>query len=62
MKKIAIVAILGAAATTAEYAQPSVTLYGLIDAGLMYTNNVAKGSTTVRYQGFSGEIDGSRPV
>jgi predicted porin len=42
-------------------AQSSVTLYGLIDAGLMYTNNVAKGgSQGSLWQATSGNINGSR--
>jgi GBP family porin len=61
MKRIAIAPMLIVAATTAVHAQTSVTLYGLIDAGLMYTNNVQKGSSRGSlYQATSGEIDGSR--
>jgi general bacterial porin, GBP family len=43
------------------HAQSTVTLYGLIDAGLMYTNNVAKGGTQgALWQATSGNINGSR--
>jgi general bacterial porin, GBP family len=43
------------------HAQSSVTLYGIIDAGLMYTNNVAKGGTQgPLWQATSGNINGSR--
>ncbi len=60
MKRIAVLAI-SVAATTAAHAQSSVTLYGLIDAGLMYTNNVVKGTSHGSlFQTTSGEINGSR--
>lgn len=60
MKRIAVLAI-SVAATTAAHAQSSVTLYGLIDAGLMYTNNVVKGTSHGSlFQATSGEINGSR--
>jgi predicted porin len=43
------------------HAQNSVTLYGLIDAGIMYTNNVKKGSTAGSLiQATSGNINGSQ--
>lgn len=43
------------------HAQSSVTLYGLIDAGLMFTNNVAKsGQHGALLQATSGNINGSR--
>jgi len=46
---------------TTAHAQSTVTLYGLIDAGLMYTNNVAKGGTQgALWQATSGNINGSR--
>jgi general bacterial porin, GBP family len=61
MKRIAISAIILTLTTTAVHAQSTVTLYGLIDAGLMYTNNVQKGASHgALYQASSGEIDGSR--
>jgi predicted porin len=60
MKKIAFAAI-SAIATTAVHAQSYVTLYGLIDAGLMYTNNVVKGSSHGSlFQTTSSEINGTR--
>ncbi|RKE38812.1 putative porin [Paraburkholderia sp. BL23I1N1] len=62
MKKIsAAVAAFAALAATAAHAQSSVTLYGLIDAGVMYTNNVKKGgSQGALVQATSGNINGSR--
>ncbi len=39
MKKTLMVAALTGVFATAAHAQSSVTLYGLIDAGLTYTNN-----------------------
>ncbi|MDR5857694.1 porin [Caballeronia sp. LZ062] len=46
---------------TGAQAQSSVTLYGLIDAGLMYTNNVSKGGRSGSlWQATSGNINGSR--
>ncbi|MFP3566808.1 porin [Paraburkholderia sp. SIMBA_030] len=62
MKKIsaAVAAFAGLAATVA-HAQSSVTLYGLIDAGIAYTNNVKKGgSQGALVQATSGNINGSR--
>ncbi|CAB3772724.1 porin [Paraburkholderia humisilvae] len=64
MKKIAIpAAVVAAFAASTAHAQSSVTLYGLIDAGLQYTNNVAgKGGASggPLFQATSGEINGSR--
>ncbi len=63
MKKILHLSLasLGLAAATAAQAQSSVTLYGLIDAGLMYTNNVSKsGAHGPLYQASSGNVNGSR--
>jgi general bacterial porin, GBP family len=58
VKKISIaVACVAAFAAASAHAQSSVTLYGLIDAGIAYTNNVA-GSGRVAMQ--SGNISGSR--
>lgn len=54
-------ASLGFAAASVAHAQSSVTLYGIIDAGLMYTNNVSKsGSGGSLFQATSGNINGSR--
>ncbi|MDE1182658.1 porin [Paraburkholderia sp.] len=39
MKRTLLVAALSGAFSISAYAQSSVTLYGLIDAGLVYTNN-----------------------
>lgn len=62
VKKISTVcAISGLMAASAVHAQSSVTLYGLIDAGLMYTNNVSQsGSSGALVQATSGNINGSR--
>ncbi|MFC0402776.1 porin [Paraburkholderia rhizosphaerae] len=64
MKKIAIpAAVIAAFAASTAHAQSSVTLYGIIDAGLAYTNNVAgKGGASggPLFQATSGEINGSR--
>src|SRR5579864_1666890 len=65
MKKTIFVAgILGAFAASAE-AQSSVTLYGTLDAGLVYTNNQAghsnwqqgSGSVSNTYFGLRGSED-----
>ena len=55
-KTLLAMGVLGAMAGTA-HAQSSVTLYGLIDAGLTYTNN-QDGSKN--FQATSGNINGSR--
>lgn len=39
MKKSLLVVALSGAFAISAHAQSSVTLYGLIDAGLIYTNN-----------------------
>jgi GBP family porin len=60
MKRTLCLAV-GLLAGPLSHAQSTVTLYGLIDAGLMYTNNVAKGgSTGPLFQATSGNINGSR--
>ena len=63
MKKVSLV--LGTCgivvASSAAHAQSAVTLYGIIDAGIAYTNNVSKGGTSGSLvQATSGEINGSR--
>jgi predicted porin len=56
-----LVACQSALAAPAAHAQSSVTLYGLIDAGIMYTNNVASGkSSGALWQATSGNVNGSR--
>ncbi|KDB10680.1 hypothetical protein LIG30_4799 [Burkholderia sp. lig30] len=55
------VAAAMALGASCAHAQSSVTLYGLIDAGLMYTNNVKKGgSQGPLFQATSGNINGSQ--
>lgn len=56
MKKTLIFAALSGACAAA-HAQSSVTLYGLIDAGITYTNNQGGHSA---WQETSGSINGSR--
>jgi len=59
VKKIPLaVAVSATLAASAAHAQSSVTLYGLIDAGFMYTNNVKGQGGLV--QASSGNINGSR--
>ena len=60
MKKTLIVAALAGVSSfvaSAAHAQSSVTLYGLIDASVAYTNNAGVGS---KYAFNSGSINGSR--
>ncbi|MEQ5839394.1 hypothetical protein BWP39_05215 [Paraburkholderia acidicola] len=57
MKKTLMVAALTGVFATAAHAQSSVTLYGLIDAGITYTNNQGGHSN---WQETSGQINGSR--
>jgi general bacterial porin, GBP family len=63
MKKTLMVAALTGVFATAAHAQSSVTLYGLIDAGLTYTNNnlsSATGSGHSNWKATSGSVNGSR--
>ncbi|WP_323071810.1 porin [Mycetohabitans endofungorum] len=57
MKKTLMVAALSGMFTTAAHAQSSVTLYGLIDAGITYTNSQDGRSN---WQETSGSVNGSR--
>lgn len=57
MKKTLIVAAVSGVCATAAHAQSSVTLYGLIDAGITYTNNQGGHSS---WSETSGSINGSR--
>ncbi|MDR6202943.1 porin [Paraburkholderia graminis] len=57
MKKTLMVAALTGVFATAAHAQSSVTLYGLIDAGITYTNNQHGRSN---WQQTSGSVNGSR--
>ncbi|TAL96305.1 MAG: porin [Paraburkholderia sp.] len=57
MKKTLMVAALSGVFATAAHAQSSVTLYGLIDAGITYTNNQGGHSN---WQETSGAVNGSR--
>jgi GBP family porin len=58
MKKTLMVAALSGVFATAAHAQSSVTLYGLIDAGITYTNN--QGGHGAAWQMTSGSVNGSR--
>jgi general bacterial porin, GBP family len=57
MKKTLMVAALTGVFATAAHAQSSVTLYGLIDAGITYTNNQNGHSN---WKETSGSVNGSR--
>ncbi|MFN5047971.1 porin [Roseateles sp.] len=56
MKKTALILAL-AAASTASWAQSSVSVYGILDGGVSYTTGIAGGA---RKQVVSGIMDGSR--
>jgi general bacterial porin, GBP family len=62
MKKTLMVAALSGVFATAAHAQSSVTLYGLIDAGITYTNNqaTAPGQGHSNVQMTTGSVNGSR--
>jgi len=57
MKKTLMVAALTGVFATAAHAQSSVTLYGLIDAGITYTNNQ---HGHANWQETTGSVNGSR--
>lgn len=57
MKKTLLVGALSGAFATMAHAQSSVTLYGLIDAGITYTNNQGGGHA---WQQSTGAVNGSR--
>jgi len=57
MKKTLLVGALTGAFATMAHAQSSVTLYGLIDAGITYTNNQGGGHA---WQQTTGSVNGSR--
>ncbi|CAB3800074.1 porin [Pararobbsia alpina] len=60
-KKVMGLAVIGSLSVSLAHAQNSVTLYGSIDAGLMYTNNVKHGATQgPLYQATSGNTNGSQ--
>ncbi|MCI0151959.1 porin [Paraburkholderia sediminicola] len=61
MKKTLIVAAISASFATAAAAQSSVTLSGVVDAGLSYTNNVttAPGKSGARWAQSSGVAEDS---
>lgn len=61
MKKTLVVAAVTGLFASVAHAQSSVTLYGLIDAGVTYANNVrsANGSGN-KWSATSGNINGSR--
>ncbi|MEM5315657.1 porin [Paraburkholderia sp. JHI869] len=56
-KKLAIAAAVAATFASASYAQSSVTLYGIVDAGFTYTTNV---NGNAKYALTSGNVQASR--
>ena len=64
MKKILILAAVSATFASAAYAQSSVTLYGVVDAGFTYVNNEVSASDASKhgaaYGLTSGNLSGSR--
>jgi general bacterial porin, GBP family len=66
-KNLAIAAAVAATFASASYAQSSVTLYGIVDAGFTYTTNVANGvnayghpTGSANYALTSGNVQASR--
>ncbi|VVE22305.1 membrane protein [Pandoraea pneumonica] len=62
-KTLLAAAVVGAFSATAAHAQSSVTLYGLIDAGVAYTSNsttTAGASGSKNFRATSGLVNGSR--
>ncbi|VVE88374.1 porin [Pandoraea bronchicola] len=62
-KTLLAAAVVGAFSATAAHAQSSVTLYGLIDAGIAYTSNsttTAGASGSKNFRATSGLVNGSR--
>jgi general bacterial porin, GBP family len=63
MKKTLVLAAVAASFASAAYAQSSVTLYGVVDAGLSYVNNEASVTGSAHHSAValtSGNVDGSR--
>ncbi|WGS54712.1 porin [Paraburkholderia sp. D15] len=63
MKRLALLALPAALLASGAYAQSSVTLYGLVDAGIAYVHNAQSASgqnqsTLVKFS--SGNVSGSR--
>ncbi|GAB3626003.1 membrane protein [Pandoraea terrae] len=61
-KTLLAAAVVGAFSATAAHAQSSVTLYGLIDAGLAYTSNSSTSAAAgkANWRATSGLVNGSR--
>jgi general bacterial porin, GBP family len=57
MKKTLLAVAASSALVSVAHAQSSVTLYGLLDAGLAYNNNVGKGH---EFEAISGAINSDR--
>ncbi|RFU47037.1 porin [Paraburkholderia sp. DHOC27] len=63
MKKTLILAAVATSFASAAYAQSSVTLYGIVDAGFTYVNNEAGATSGTHHSAYSltsGNVDGSR--